>query len=223
MPEHSIKKKLGYAAMTEIDDGDVVGLGTGTTASEFIKVLAESKKQVTCVASSEASLKLANKLHLRTVDLESVPRVDITIDGADQVSYEKQLIKGWGGALLREKILAAASDRVIILIEESKYKKKLGKTKLPIEITPWGYSSTIRHLESAGFPGKMRTKNGEGFYITDNHNYIYDTNLDYFLDEPHEVEKIIKTITGVVEVGIFCHLCNCVLIGKSSGIIERIE
>ncbi|MDB6081964.1 MAG: rpiA [Chlamydiia bacterium] len=218
MNENEIKKQIAHFAMQFVQDGMTIGLGTGTTSAEFIKCLAEHTFSITCVATSIASEKLALSLGLQCVPLEAVQHIDITFDGADQVDTKKRLIKGAGGALLREKILAAASDQLIVLVDKRKCVNLLGKIKLPVEILPFGNHFTIAHLQKLGYTGALRKRADGSLYVTDNHNFIYDIDLQDERTHPEEDEKKITSVTGVVDTGFFFNLASKIIIGDEQKI-----
>lgn len=219
MQQNQIKRQIAEAAIQFVQDGMTIGLGTGTTATEFIKKLASEKRKVTCVASSIASEKLALSLGLKCISIEKLSHIDITFDGADEIDVQKRIIKGAGGALLREKILAYASRSLIILVDETKCVDLLGKAKLPVEITPFGHNFTIKHLEELGYQGALRVTSDESFYVTDNHNFIFDIYFPEYLQNPEEEEKKITSIPGVVETGFFFNLPLKVIVGNEHRII----
>ncbi len=207
------KMAAGYAAADLIRDGMVVGLGTGSTVRYFIEKLGQRCKgglSIKAVASSVATEELANKAGIPLIS--EFLQIDITVDGADFVDSQQRIIKGAGGALLREKILAFNSRRLIIIIDESKQVSNFPQGCLfPVEITPFGHSATISRL---GFPGRLRTKNGKP-YITDNQNLIFDIELmGYDVELVHEKAQ---KIPGVIETGLFLHLANELIIGSSNG------
>lgn len=221
-----IKKALGEEALKFVENGNTVGLGSGTTASWFIKALAKKCSdgmKIKAVASSTESYNLAKSLGINLIDLNSVNDIDVYIDGADQVDENLQMIKGLGGALLREKILAYNSNKIIIMIEDKKYVKKLGKTKLPVEITSFGYHFTKNFLDENGFQSTIRRNKDGSIFLTDNSNYILDIELKELLEEPSNLHFMIKSIPGVVETGIFVDLADNILVGHENKKIDLIS
>jgi len=223
---NEIKKKLGEVALSFIKEGAVVGLGTGTTATNFINTLAKKCSKgffVKTVASSTDSFELAKKLNIPTIDLDKIDLIDIYIDGADEVDANKNMIKGKGGALLREKILANSSAKVLIMIDYTKYVKKLGKALLPVAITSFGYNLTKNNLEKLGYFSEFRKDENSNLFITENNNYILDVKLPCLLEEPMKHHVLIKSIPGVVETGLFIDFADTVLIGCKNDKIEVIS
>jgi ribose 5-phosphate isomerase A len=217
-------KKL--AANTAVDryieDGMNVGLGTGSTAKFMIERVGELVRDgydLTCVATSVQSERLARSLDIKVVDIDDVGTLDVTIDGADEVDPQMQLIKGLGGALLREKIIAAATEKEIIIVDESKLVEKLGsKAPLPVEVLPFGHEHTRFALEQQGCKASLRMRGGEPV-ITDGGNYIYDCRFEA-IERPFFLETRIDVIPGVVENGLFLNTAYDVLIAKPDGSIE---
>lgn len=216
------KKAAGYAAAELIEDGMIVGLGTGSTAAFFISRLGERCQdglKITALASSEKSKALAKSFNIPLADLENTTYLDITVDGADEIDSNKKMIKGGGGALLREKILASMCKKLIIIINPEKKVSTLGAFPLAVEILPFAFSATVRHINERGHQGKMRLNSNESFYTTDNGNYIYDISLlktgnDFKLDAIH---SSLKEIPGVIETGFFSMPVACVIIGQQNG------
>lgn len=211
-----IKKQLSECALNFIEDGFVVGLGTGTTAECFIDVLAKKCKSglsIKAVASSTASYMLAKKLDIKMIDVKEIDFIDVYIDGADEVDAKKNMIKGKGGALLREKILANSASKVIIMIDYTKYVNKLGKVLLPVEVTPFGYNLTKRNLEEMGYFSTNRIDIKSELVITENKNYILDIMLPHLLDDPLKEHNLIKSVPGVVDTGLFMDIADTILVG----------
>jgi ribose 5-phosphate isomerase A len=214
------KKAVGIKAAEFIENGMVVGLGTGSTAHYFIERLIQRCKEglkIQAVASSERSLKQAEAGKIPMIDINSLTRIDITVDGADEIDSEKRMIKGGGGALLREKIVATMSEEMVVIIDETKLVSKLGKQKLPVEIIPFGHQATIYKLNHLGFSGTLRyTSNGK-IYITDNGNFLFDLQLDpNTLRLPDDHERMLQ-IPGVVDTGFFLNAAGRVVIGFLDG------
>nr|NGX32926.1 Ribose-5-phosphate isomerase A [Candidatus Anoxychlamydiales bacterium] len=199
---------------------------TGTTAACFIEALAkrcEKSLSIKAVASSNVSSVLAKKLGIDVVDIDKVDNIDIYIDGADEVDQKKQMIKGRGAALLKEKILAAFSKKTIILIDEKKRVNKLGKIFLPVEVVPFASNLTKLELEKLGYVSDYR-KDGKGsVLLTDNQNYILDLKLPHLLDDPALVHKNIISIPGVIETGLFIDLADTLIIANEKAELEFIS
>jgi ribose 5-phosphate isomerase A len=209
----------------------VIGLGTGSTAVFFVhalaaRIAAEGLTRRACVATSIATAELAASLGLRLLELDEAGTIDLTIDGADEIGPDLALIKGAGGALLREKLVWEASRRCVVIADESKRVAMLGRRyPLPIEVVPFGHTITARRIASgladcgvAAVP-RLRLKDGAPF-ITDSGNYLYDAPCGAILDPPG-VEAALKSITGVVEHGLFLGLAQEALIGTDAG-VERV-
>lgn len=216
MPETFIQDKAkeaaGIAAANLIQDGMTVGLGTGSTVAFFIASLATRKLKIKAVATSFRSAELAKKLGISVLD--EAETLDIAVDGADEIDKLGQMIKGGGGALLREKIVASMTKQMIIIIDEKKYVDKLGAFPLPVEISTFCYKATLQHL--AEFSPRLRkSKDGKPF-LTDNGNYIADLHLKS-IENPELINAKLQSITGVLETGLFLNLKPTVLIGHTNG------
>ncbi len=225
MAEVNLKKIVAERAVDEyVKDGMNVGLGTGSTAYYAILRIAEKVEEgydLTCVATSVQSEQIARERGVKVVSLNDVDHLDVTIDGADEVDSDMQLIKGLGGALLREKIVAASSVREVIVVDSSKKVEILGvKTALPVEVLKFGHEKTKIMLERQGCKASLRMKGGEPF-ITDGGNYIYDCKFDA-IGSPFFLESRIDAIPGVVENGLFLNMATTVLIASGDGQIEKI-
>ncbi|AYD49089.1 MAG TPA: ribose-5-phosphate isomerase RpiA [Arachidicoccus soli] len=219
------KKIAGEKAASFIKDGMTVGLGTGSTAFFAIhKIGARVKEEglkLKCIATSIESENLAKELNIPIFGFEEIKEIDITIDGADEVDKNFNLIKGGGGALLREKIIAYITKHYIIIVDETKHVESLGKFHLPVEVVQFGWQRTFDHLQNLGCEIKLREKNKEVF-ITDNGNYILDCNFKK-IENPESLQTTIHNIPGVVECGLFINRTNTLIIGKPSGEIEVLE
>lgn len=208
-----------------IKDGMIVGLGTGSTVFFLVKKLAELVKHgldITCVSTSNQTSELAKSLGIRISSLYEVEKIDLTIDGADEVDKNLNGIKGGGGALLYEKIVAKASNKVIWIVDSSKYVLQLGKFPLPVEIISFGSNQLLKRFDELGFNPEIR-KNGNDNFITDSGNLIVDLHLNE-IEDAINLETQIKLIPGVVEVGLFNNIADLVIIGKgnSTEIINRV-
>lgn len=214
------KEKASIKALDFVADGMRIGLGTGSTATYFIKHLIERVEQglkIEAVASSEVSTQLAKKGNIPLLNINEISHLDLTVDGADEIDRQKRLIKGAGGALVREKIIASMSKEMIVIADESKCVEKLGKHPLPVEVIPFAISATLSHIQEKGFSGNLR-KNSDGTpYQTDNHNWIVDLTFDSPLEDPETVHVSLISIPGVVDTGFFFHLAKQCVIGKQDG------
>ncbi|ONG58853.1 ribose 5-phosphate isomerase A [Pseudoroseomonas deserti] len=224
MADHQ-KRAAGEAAAELIQDGTVVGLGTGSTAVHFVQALARRRLDLTCVATSRATAELATRLGLRLAALDDVGRIDVTVDGADEIGPELALIKGGGGALLREKLVWQASARCIVIADAGKRVGCLGRFPLPIEVTPFGHRHTAARiagvLEAAHLPTALRLRGDANKpFVTDNGNLIYDAALER-IAAPAPLARALKAEAGVVEHGLFIGLAATALISTEAG-IERL-
>ena len=222
----AMKKLVAEEAVNlYVKDGMNVGLGTGSTAYYAIKRIGELVAQgynLTCVATSVQSEELAKECGIKVVDLDEVDKLDVTIDGADEVSPTMQLVKGLGGALLREKIVAAATVKEIIVVDESKLVDVLGtKAPLPVEVLQFGHEHTSHALRKQGCEPVLRMKDGKPF-ITDGGNYIYDCRFEEITKE-FFLNSMIDSIPGVVENGLFLNTAFDVLICNTDGTIRRMN
>lgn len=215
------KQAVGKAAADLIEDGMALGLGTGSTAACFIDSLIERCRKglnVTAVATSERSRKQAQEGGIPLLDVESVTSLDLVVDGADEVDREKQLIKGGGGALLYEKIIASSAKEMLVIVDANKLVRNLGTFPLPIEITPFYRQSTIRRLEEKGFHGQLRRLGGGSLYVTDGGHNILDVRPDKGAwQNPEKAHLQILQTPGVIETGFFIGLAGRVLVGHENG------
>ncbi len=215
------KKAAAKAALDFVKPGMTLGLGTGTTTAFFIDLLIEKNRQtplaLKAVATSKASGQQASQGGIDILDPTSIHHIDLTIDGADEVDPNRRMIKGGGGALLREKIIATKSDQLIIIVDESKCVDFLGRHPLPIEVVPYGWSWTQQQLIEMGYPSSPRENREGEFFITDNGNVILDLAIDHPLVNPIEFHHQLISVVGVIETGLFFDLADQVLIGYENG------
>jgi ribose 5-phosphate isomerase A len=216
-------RAVAERALSYVPEGGVIGLGTGKAATAFIHALGERVRaglQVRGVPTSEASAALARQLGIPLTTLEEVDGLDVDVDGADEVDPNCQLVKGYGGALLREKIVAAASKKFIVVVGDEKIVAALGtRGKLPVEIVPFGLGLCSRRLTALGLTPEVRTKDGKPF-ITDNGNLILDCGMKPLAD-PEGLELSIRAIPGVVGTGLFLGMATAVLIQRGSSVEVR--
>ncbi|MBY9082242.1 ribose-5-phosphate isomerase RpiA [Paenibacillus sp. HN-1] len=220
----NMKRLAAEAAVEYVKDGMKVGLGTGSTAYWAINKLGERVKEglkITAVATSVASEEQARELGIPLVPFAEVDHLDLTIDGADELDGNLRLIKGGGGALLREKIVAMGSDRMIVVADESKAVRTLGKFPLPVEIVPFAWEWTLKDILKLGCEAELRV-DGSELYKTDNGNYIADCRFGS-IDDPAAVAAALQNIPGVVEHGLFIGIAGMAIVGKSDGTIDIIE
>lgn len=216
------KRIAAEKAVDFVKDGMVVGLGTGSTASWAIHALGEKVKaglEIKAVASSVASENLAKKLGIKLIAFSELSVIDVTIDGADEVDAQCNLIKGGGGALLREKIIAYNSRQFIVVVDDSKLVDTLGKFPLPVELVPFAAELTLKQLKDLGCEVSIRQKDGKHF-ITDNGNLIADCAFNQ-IRHPDSLHTNILLIPGVVDCGLFLYpKVSQVVIGYRNGIVD---
>ncbi|GAC1424394.1 MAG: ribose-5-phosphate isomerase RpiA [Acidobacteriaceae bacterium] len=225
MTQDEAKLLVGKRAVEFVEDGMAVGLGTGSTATLFIRELGARVKaeglRIRCVASSEASHQLGLSLGMDVVTLGELPELDVYIDGADEVGPGLALIKGGGGALLREKIVASAARRFIVVVDESKVVEHLGKFPLPVEVVKMALPIVLPRLEELGLHPTQRQANvGAGPYLTDEGNYILDCACGE-IDDPEVLAAEIRGIVGVVEHGLFLGMASLALVAGEGGVVEK--
>jgi ribose 5-phosphate isomerase A len=218
--EDKAKEAAGKAAADLVQNGMTVGLGTGSTVAFFISRLAERCKEglkIQTVATSTRSHELAKKLNIPLLDETTVESLDISVDGADELDKSGHMIKGGGGALLREKIVASMTKHLIIIVDEKKCVDRLGTFPLPVEISCFCYHATLKHLKSSGFDPHMRKNKDGGLFLTDNGNLIADLHFKKPIENLEKTNTELQSITGVLETGLFLNLKPTVLIGHSNG------
>lgn len=221
--EDLAKAAAGNRAAELIQSGMLVGLGTGSTATYFIARLIEKVRQglsIRAVATSERSYRQALEGGIPLVDVDSITQIDMTVDGADEIDPQKRMIKGGGGALLREKIIASMSRELVIVVDASKVVEHLGRFPLPVELVPFAYRSILDKLQSLGYQGIIRLASDNTPYRTDNGNLIYDIRLPYPCLDPEKEHQRIRGVAGVVDTGIFVNLAGRVIVGHDDGHVE---
>ena len=229
MSDIDLQKKIaGEAAAALVEAGMTVGLGTGSTAVFFVKALgARGLTGLKCVATSTATADLAKSVGLKVIDLDKAGSIDITVDGADEIGPDLALIKGGGAALLREKLVWEASLRCVVIADAAKQVKTLGRFPLPIEVVAFGHTTTAGRINDAlawcgiAAEAKLRVKDGSAVK-TDGGNYIYDASCKKIPD-PELLAEALKSLTGVVEHGLFLGLSDEALIGTDAGVERRTE
>lgn len=216
------KQAAARRSLDFIEDGMRVGLGTGSTATHLVDFLGEKVRaglQVQCVATSEVTRRQAEQCGIRVTTLDELPHLDLTIDGADEVDAGLRLIKGGGGALLREKIVASASDRMIVIADASKYVATLGAFPLPVEVIPFALEPVRRAITPLGCDPVLRIAAEGKAFRTDEGNYILDCPFGR-IDDPEALAEALGVIPGVVEHGLFVGLASVVLIGRDDTVEE---
>lgn len=225
-PREDEKRRAALEASSLVKDGQVVGLGTGSTVSYMIEELGrrvdEEQLRILGVPTSKATASLAEKVGIPLTTLEEHPELDIAIDGADQVDPNLDLIKGMGGALTREKVVASAAGLFVVIIDEGKMAQKLGVGQvLPIEVIPFAVPTVIRRLEKLGGKPRVRKAKDSGeTFMTDNGNSVLDVDFG-FVENPKELEASVKMIPGVVENGLFVGMADAVFVGHA-GRVEKL-
>lgn len=224
MTQDQAKLEVAIRAVEFVSDGMRVGLGTGTTATLFIRELARRSLKIRCVASSDASHTLAKQLGMEVTTLDELPELDLYIDGADEVCVQPgaglALIKGGGGALLREKIVASAARRFLVVVDSTKIVPRLGRFPLPIEVIKMALPLVLPRLAALGLQPKQRlNRAGSGPYLTDENNYIVTCGCGEIAD-PERTAADIRRIVGVVEHGLFLRMSELALVGGEDGVKE---
>ena len=231
MDMDGLKRQAAAQALEHVQDGMKLGLGTGSTARHFVDLLGQRVAgglRVIGVPTSEATRAQAETCKIPLTTLDEVDRLDLTIDGADELDPALNLIKGGGGALLREKIVAAASDRMIVIADDSKWVETLGRFPLPIEVIPFGLAATQRTIEKAfagsAVSGQLVLRKGRDghVFVTDGGHWIVDAHLGRIPDAPRLAQSL-AAIPGVVEHGLFIGLASTAMLAGSQGIrvVER--
>ena len=222
----SLKYKASIAALDEVKTGMTVGLGTGSTVTHFIRELGSRVRDgldVTAIATSLQSEKLAIEVGVPIVTFKEKRELDITVDGADEVSPELHLVKGLGGALVREKIVATASHRLVIVVDDSKLVDQLGtRVPVPVEVVPFAAVIVMHQLGEIGGEPRLRVSSGNQPFVSDNGNHVVDWHFGPILNPPL-VERQLKSVSGVVDSGIFSDLADRVIVagGKGLEILDR--
>jgi ribose 5-phosphate isomerase A len=212
------KELAAKEAVKLIRDNQIVGLGTGSSATYAVKEIGKMVKQgliIKGVPTSKKTAELATELGIPLIDINEISEIDITIDGADEFTSQLMLIKGGGGALLREKIVASITKREIIITDSSKKVEKLGKFPLPVEVVPFASGYVTRKLRDFNGKGNIRMNANEPF-VTDQGNYIIDTDFG-LIDDPFELSNTLNGIVGIVCHGLFIDLAKQVITGLADG------
>jgi len=211
------KKASARAAAKLVKSGMVVGLGSGTTVMHVVRILAEKKLKAVFIPSSSTTQKSGGKLGLELGSLEDHPKLDLMIDGADEVDPDFNMIKGKGGAQTREKIVASAARKVVIVVDRTKLVRRLGeRVPVPVEVQPFAYKFTMLKLAELDGKARLRTTPAGAPFVTDNGNYIIDVKFAS-IPLPAELEAEINRVPGVVENGLFVDVADVVLVGHEGG------
>jgi ribose 5-phosphate isomerase A len=218
------KREAARRALALVKPGMKLGLGSGTTARHFVDLVGDEVKgglKIVCVATSEATATQAKALGIPLSTLDDLPELDLTVDGADEVDPQLRLIKGGGGALLREKIVASASKRMAVIVDSSKMVPVLGAFPLPVEVVPFGLAATRGHIERAfaglALAGPIKLRGGPTPFVTDGGHYILDCALGA-IDQPERLSESLSRIPGVVEHGLFIGLARAAFIAGVEGV-----
>ncbi|MEG6510013.1 ribose-5-phosphate isomerase RpiA [Methyloligella sp. 2.7D] len=225
MNADELKEKAALRALDLVRDGMRLGLGTGSTAAFFVKALAgrvADGLNVLCVPTSEETRALAASLDIPLSTLDEIPQLDLTVDGADEIDDQLRLVKGGGGALLHEKIVATASARMVVIADEGKLVKTLGKFPLPVEVVPFGLRATqgliaAMALETGCEGDVVLRKKGEEPFVTDEGNFILDCHFGQ-IPEPEVLHFAIKRLPGVVEIGLFLGIADAAILAGQDGL-----
>ncbi|MBD3367209.1 MAG: ribose-5-phosphate isomerase RpiA [Candidatus Eisenbacteria bacterium] len=217
----SLKESAARAALEFVEDGGRVGLGSGSTVAHFIELIAHrvaSGDLASCVfiPSSRQTEHVARSRGLTLDTLDGIPRLDVTIDGADEFTDRLELIKGLGGALLREKILAGASERFIVIVDDSKHVDRLGeRAPLPVEVLPFARSFVSTQVRALG--GRPALRGGAEPFVTDQGNWILDCEFGP-IDDPEALAGVLREVPGVMEHGLFLGMADAVVVGSPDGV-----
>jgi ribose 5-phosphate isomerase A len=216
------KEAAARASLKYLEDGQVVGLGTGSTAAYFIKLLGEKVRngfRIRGIPTSDRSRELALSLGIPIITLDDSQEIAVTVDGADEVDPQLRLIKGGGGAMLREKIVASATKKLVIVADASKQVARLGKFPLPVEVIRFAQTLVTKRIEALGANVTVR-KNPDGSpYVTDENNHVLDCRFGEIRD-PDGLARRLSEMPGVVEHGLFIGMASVVLFARGSEIVE---
>ena len=216
------KEAAARASLRFVKDGQVVGLGTGSTAAYFIQLLGEEVKKglrIRGIPTSVRSRELAMSLGIPVITLDDCQKIDVTVDGADEVDPELRLIKGGGGALLREKIVASATRQMIVVADASKQVERLGKFPLPVEVIRFAQALVAERISTLGAEVQLRRDAAGSVYVTDENNHILDCRFGEMQD-PDGLARQLSEMPGVVEHGLFIGMASVVLFARGSEIVE---
>ena len=219
-----MKLRAAQRAMEFVESGMTLGLGSGSTATLWIKLLGEKVRdqglRIRAIASSDDSERLGRSYGIPFVDFKECRSIDLTVDGADEIAPKLALIKGGGGKLLREKIVASASKRFVVVADKSKQVEKLGRFPLPVEVIPMASPLVSDALCNLGFTPTVRVNPNGSLYITDEGNFILDCS-GLMIEDPEAMAAKLDSIVGVVEHGLFLGMANLALIADEKEVIER--
>jgi len=218
------KKLAAEESIAYIKDGMIVGLGSGSTVNLMLQKLGQRVGEgldIKGIPSSKKTERLATELGIPLTDITSVDRIDIAIDGADEVDSGLNLLKGGGGSLVREKIVDATADMLIIIIDDSKMVSELGDFPLPVEVVPFGWKITAQNIANLGAVTSLRKKD-RNVFVSDNGNYILDCKFDK-ITEPNKLHEAIKQMVGVVETGLFVKMADKVVKARNGHVMISVK
>lgn len=221
--QQALKLKAAQRALEFVRPGMTVGLGSGSTATLWIRLLGERVREglkIRAVASSQDSEELGRSFGIPIITFDDCEQLDLTVDGADEIAPGLALIKGGGGKLLREKIVASATERFVIVADESKVVEKLGRTALPVEVIPMAAPLVRRSLSKLGFDVRLRLSENGSPYITDEGNLLFDCS-GMVIEDPERLAAILDDTVGLVEHGLFLNFADLALIATDDGVIEH--
>ena len=217
------KRAAGRAAAELVEDGMCLGLGTGSTVAHFLEALAERQLDIAGVPTSEDTARRCHQLGIRLLDPVATERLDLAVDGADELDEELNLTKGGGGALLREKVVAAMADRFVVIATPDKVVERLADTfPLPVEVIPFALGPVARRLEVLGFEVTERPSGHDGPYRTDNGNAMLDCRMPGGLEDPAVADVTIALLPGVPETGLFIEMAELALLGHDNGRVDQL-
>jgi ribose 5-phosphate isomerase A len=218
------KRAAGRAAAALVEDGMRLGLGTGSTAAYFLDALAERGLDVSGVPTSEATARRCRELGIRLLKPADVDRLDLAVDGADELDRSLRLVKGGGGALLREKVVATMAERFVVVATTDKVVQRLADAfPLPVEVVPFASGPVQRQLEARGFEVAPRVDGDGRPYRTDNGNAVLDCRMPGGIEDPEATDVAVTLIPGVVETGLFVDLADLAVLGSEDGTVTRLE
>ena len=216
------KEEAAKASLRYVREGDIVGLGTGSTAAFMVKALAEKVRaglRIAGIPTSKRTGDLAASLGIAITTLDECQDINVTIDGADEFDSQLRLIKGGGGALLREKIVASASRKLVIIADSSKQAQKLGKFPLPVEVIPFAEKLVAKKIQALGAQVKLREYAYGNPFVTDEGHHILDCCFGE-IDDPEKLAAELSFMPGIVEHGLFLNMASVVVVGKANGVVE---
>ncbi len=220
MSQDRAKRNAAEEAVKFVKDGMIVGLGTGSTAKIVVDLIGEKLSKDFKIKGMPTSIKTkqqAEKLGIELINIDDQDVIDLAIDGADEVAPDMSLIKGLGGALLREKKVEKKAKELIIIVDENKMVEKLGRGELPVEVRSEDHESTATEIENIGCEAKLRLEDNGEIFVTDNKNYIYHCLFPNGIENPKEMDKKLQSINGVRDTGLFINMATKIIIGNDEG------